>query len=91
MSVGEDKIPPTGSDDLVPEFKVTRLDSGQLQAVALYRLTDEMIEYGCKSVLVAASLGELELLCTAERIKRSIVNAAVRLVTATRARPWRDG
>lgn len=91
MATPEPDIPrlPEPAIPVLPGFKVRRLNSGGYRAVALYEITHEMAEFGCRGVITATSLGELEMLCCAERIKRDLVRAAVRL--AQDVRPWRDG
>ena len=42
-------------------------------------LTDVELEYGCALRVTASTLGELEVRCVAENIKRGIVQAAERL------------
>lgn len=42
-------------------------------------LSDVELEYGCQMRVTASTLGELEVRCVAEDIKRGIVQAAERL------------
>lgn len=65
-----------------PDFYVSEIPSGGYQAIATYPIEGDLIDYGCKGVLRASSLGELELLCCAERIKRSMILGAVRLANS---------
>ncbi|HEU5029053.1 MAG TPA: hypothetical protein VFV01_29365 [Spirillospora sp.] len=69
-------IPPEGRDDLIPEFRVTRTPDGLFLAFSTYRITAIRAIYGLKGVVVAPDLQELEVLCCAERIKRSQIDAA---------------
>jgi hypothetical protein len=83
-----DELPPTGRDDLIPGFLVRRADDDRLEAHRVYPLDEILITYGCRDVVHAPCLAELELLCTAERVKEGLLRAAIRVATDTQ--PWRD-
>jgi hypothetical protein len=89
MSSREHDIPRAGRDDLIPGFLIRRTGDDALEATRLYELDETLREYGCREVLHAASLAELELLACAERVKEGLINAAVRLARDTQ--PWREG
>ncbi len=72
----------------IPEFVLTTATDGRPKAIARYEITREMADHGCRSVLVADTYGELERLCTAERIKRGYVLAATRQAPTAQDRQY---
>lgn len=61
-------------------WRVTRHDTAPAwTADRIGGLTDLELEYGCALRVTASTLGELEVRCLAEDIKRGIVQAAERL------------
>ncbi|MFD0690974.1 hypothetical protein [Actinomadura fibrosa] len=60
----------------VPAFALRQLDENVAEATARYPLTDFMVSMGCRSVVRAETIGDLELIAMVERIKADIARAA---------------
>ena len=54
------------------------------KAIRAQELTTWELAYGCRSVVLAGSLGELEMLLTAEQVKRDMIDLAARLMQGMR-------
>ncbi|GGV33721.1 hypothetical protein GCM10010182_66850 [Actinomadura cremea] len=71
-------------------FRVRRLPGDRWEARAAYPITTFMAEMGCSPVLQAASMADLTLRATAERVRIGLVRAAEQPPTGG-ARARRDG
>ncbi|MFV2172375.1 hypothetical protein ACFHW2_11665 [Actinomadura sp. LOL_016] len=60
----------------IPQFTVRQLGDDKWEATATYELTDLMATMGCRAVLRAETMPDLELIASAERIRASMVRAA---------------
>jgi hypothetical protein len=67
---------PCSRDDLIPEFRVSRIADGDLLALPIYTITAIRAIYGLKGAITAPDFKELEVLCCTERIKRDFIDAA---------------
>jgi hypothetical protein len=78
----------------IPEFHVQQRVDGRWEAVARYEITPLLASYGARGVISADTRGDLELLCTAERVRIDLLRQAQQAISgdelSTPTTPGRD-